>query len=226
MTKLVIFQLLFVYTTILTAQHKSDLNCSVALENCSSDMTCGMILHDYRISCKQELFGSRVDDCSQTCQLSIVSLVTTTHGKNYLNCDCNHNYYCETVRIRMRHCYERVNLPTNNIKNTQPRSCKITEMYCRANSQCLQALGYYKQLCKSAFQGNECTEKCNHSISLLKKQRWGHDITQCICNGENANQCLKEKKNIRRLCLISKASMFYPNVNFIFLIFVILLTSI
>lgn len=226
MTKLIICQLLFVYTTILIAQPKFNLNCDVALKQCTSDMTCGMILHDYRISCKQELSGVRVDNCSEICQLSIVSLVTISQGRNYLHCDCSNYDYCKTVRNRMQNCYEQVNLPIADTKNIQARSCRVTEMYCQANSQCLQALDYYKQLCESAIQGNECTRRCNHSISLLKRQRWGHDITQCVCDGGNADKCLIEKNNIQNLCFTSKASIFDPNVNFIFLTFVILSISI
>ena len=45
-------------------------SCELALRKCSKQIACGMTLHDYRLSCKQMLYGA-VRNCTEICQLAI-----------------------------------------------------------------------------------------------------------------------------------------------------------
>lgn len=72
-------------------------SCELALRKCSKQIACGMTLHDYRLSCKQVLYGTG-KNCTEICQLAIVSLLSTPEGQQYLNCDCGSNDYCKQVK--------------------------------------------------------------------------------------------------------------------------------
>lgn len=78
-------------------------SCEMALRKCSKQIACGMTLHDYRLSCKQVLYGTG-KNCTEICQLSIASLLSTPEGQQYLTCDCGPNEYCRNIRARTAAC--------------------------------------------------------------------------------------------------------------------------
>lgn len=69
-------------------------SCEMALRKCSKQISCGMTLHDYKLSCKQIIYGAG-KNCTEICQLAIASLLSTPEGAQYLNCDCGNNDYCK-----------------------------------------------------------------------------------------------------------------------------------
>ncbi|RWS02245.1 Growth arrest-specific protein 1-like protein, partial [Dinothrombium tinctorium] len=168
-------------------------NCDIALKKCTIRMPCGMALHDYRISCKQELYGL-TKSCSEHCQLAIVSLATTAEGFEYLYCDCADNEYCKLIRRRTQSCDPRVK---NNASHRKP--CKNAEVFCKANDICNEAYEHYKYICKDAIRGIECSKRCNNSISILWRQKAGMDLRNCSCEKQDIS-CMKESENIMKLC--------------------------
>lgn len=78
-------------------------SCELALRKCSKQIACGLTLHDYRLSCKQVLYGTG-KNCTDICQLAIASLLSTPEGQQYLTCDCGQNDYCRQIRARTAAC--------------------------------------------------------------------------------------------------------------------------
>lgn len=174
------------------------LECTAALSKCTRQMTCGMALHDYRISCKQELYGS-VTNCSELCQLAMISLVQTSEGNEYLNCDCGNNDYCRLVRNRTKLCYPR----SKTAIREQIQSCKGAELYCKSDSTCSNSHEYYRGHCKNLLSGKtrECSRRCNNTINLLYRQKYGNFLKNCTCDSNSSSRCKREKENIMRYCI-------------------------
>lgn len=174
------------------------LECTAALSKCTRQMTCGMALHDYRISCKQELYGS-VTNCSELCQLAMISLVQTSEGNEYLNCDCGNNDYCRLVRNRTKLCYPR----SKTAIREQIQSCKGAELYCKSDSTCSNSYEYYRGHCKNLLSGKtrECSRRCNSTINLLYRQKYGNFLKNCTCDSNSSSRCKREKENIMRYCI-------------------------
>ncbi|KAI1295379.1 hypothetical protein HDE_05651 [Halotydeus destructor] len=174
----------------------SKLNCTHALFKCSRRMSCGMSLHDYRISCKPELSG-KVANCSETCQLAIVSLATITEGHDYLHCDCAKSDYCRTVRNRTQSCNPK-RLPKEGDHDT----CRKAELFCRADQVCNASFDYYRRSCSDLIRGKtkECSKRCNNTIALLWRQKSGTPLKNCSCD-KGFRSCRKEREAIMRTCL-------------------------
>ncbi|RWS26141.1 growth arrest-specific protein 1-like protein [Leptotrombidium deliense] len=161
-------------------------------------MPCGMALHDYRISCKQELYGLS-KHCSELCQLAIISLATTSEGFEYLYCDCADNDYCRLIRRRMQSCDPRAHAKNRLDQNSHLIPCKGAEQYCKSNDQCNEAFTHYMYMCKNAIDGVECSRKCNNSISILWRQKAGVNLRNCSCE-KTDTACVKRTENIMKLC--------------------------
>jgi growth arrest-specific protein 1 len=193
-TVIFVWFLLIEVITFKTLQQQIVENCDISLKKCTNKMTCGLALHDYRISCKQELYGRSNTSCSEICQLSVISLANTAEGYEYLNCDCADNEYCNLIRERTKSCYPEV--------DESAKLCRVSELYCKADSTCLEALNYFNHLCGKTLNGKECTKRCNNSLSILMRHRAGVNMKECICDGDTNyyKKCLSEKRNIFRQC--------------------------
>lgn len=125
-------------------------------------MSCGMALHDYRISCKQELYGVS-KNCSELCQLAIISLASTPEGYDYLHCDCAKNDYCKLIRNRTQSCN-----PKRNSKEPI-ETCRGAELFCRADPVCNTSYDYYRRSCAELVRGKtkECSRRCNNTGNEL-----------------------------------------------------------
>ena len=202
-------------------KHTVDENCEISLKKCTVRMTCGLALHDYRISCKQELYGKTNTSCSELCQLAIISLSYTAEGYDYLNCDCAENTYCNLIRNRTKSCYPEV--------DPVAKKCRISELYCKADPSCVEAWNYYRYLCEQTFSGKECTKRCNNSLSILMRHRVGVNVRDCSCdqNDSSYDKCRTEQNNLQSLCFgtemtnTSMPSSCVSNVNNLFSVIIL-----
>lgn len=168
--------------------------CDISLKKCTVRMTCGLALHDYRISCKEELYGRTNDTCSELCQLATISLANTAEGKEYLNCDCADNTYCNLLRNRTKACH-----PEMEQEMAKTGSCRISELYCKADPRCVESWNYYRYLCETAFIGKSCSSRCNTSLAILSRD--GVNVRQCECEPNvSYDRCRTEQKNVLKLC--------------------------
>ena len=190
----VLTSLLIINCMCFAVKHSIVENCDLSLKKCTVRMTCGLALHDYRISCKQELYGKTNTSCSELCQLAIISLANTAEGYDYLNCDCADNTYCNLIRNRTKSCYPEVD-PVS-------KSCRISELYCKADPTCVEAWNYYRYLCDKTFVGKECTKRCNDSLAILMRHRVGVNVRDCSCDQSDSSydKCRTEQNNLQKLC--------------------------
>ena len=190
----VLILVLIINCMCFAAKHPIVENCDLSLKKCTVRMTCGLALHDYRISCKQELYGKTNTSCSELCQLSIISLANTAEGFDYLNCDCADNTYCNLIRNRTKSCYPEVD-PVS-------KSCRVTELYCKADPSCVEAWNYFRYLCEQMFVGKECTKRCNDSLAILTRNRVGVNVRDCSCDQIDSSyqKCRSEQNNLQKLC--------------------------
>lgn len=171
------------------------MDCTIALGKCTRRMSCGIALHDYRISCKQELYGVS-KNCSELCQLSIISLASTPEGYDYIHCDCAQNEYCRLTRQRTEPC----NPKRNNRQEVD--MCRGAELVCRADTVCNTSYDYYKRHCNDLIKGRtrECSRRCNNTVSLLWRQKAGHSLRNCTCE-KGSTKCRRERESVMRSCI-------------------------
>lgn len=171
------------------------LDCEQAHGKCTRRMACGVAFHDYKISCKQELYGL-TKNCTELCQLSLISLASTPEGYDYLRCDCESNEYCKLVRQRTESCNPRRN------NRQEIVMCKGAELFCRADTVCNTSYDYYRRHCSDLIQGRTrtCSRQCNNTAALLWRQKAGHSFKTCTCE-KGASRCRREREAIMKSCL-------------------------
>lgn len=171
------------------------MDCTIALGKCTRRMSCGIALHDYRISCKQELYGVS-KNCSELCQLSIISLASTPEGYDFIHCDCAQNEYCRLTRQRTEPCNPRKN------NRQEVDMCRGAELVCRADTVCNTSYDYYKRHCNDLIKGRtrECSRRCNNTVSLLWRQKAGHSLRNCTCE-KGSIKCRRERESVMRSCI-------------------------
>ena len=171
------------------------MDCEYAHGKCTRRMACGVAFHDYKISCKQELYGL-TKNCSELCQLSMISLASTPEGYDYLHCDCEANDYCKLVRQRTEPCNPRKNSRQEIVM------CKGAELFCRADTVCNTSYDYYRRHCNDLIQGKTrvCSRQCNNTVALLWRQKAGHSFKTCTCE-KGSSRCRREREAIMKSCL-------------------------
>ena len=201
-------------TVCLSKKQRVVEKCDISLKKCTVRMTCGLALHDYRISCKEELYGRTNETCSELCQLATISLANTIEGNEYLNCDCADNTYCNILRNRTKACY-----PEMEKEMAKSRSCRISELYCKADPRCVESWNYYRYLCESTLAGKTCSARCNTSLTILARD--GVNVRDCSCdrNDSSYDRCRTDQKNVLKLCsgmssspVTASDALFYINM--------------
>ncbi|KAG8227007.1 hypothetical protein J437_LFUL000313 [Ladona fulva] len=78
--------------------------------------------------------------------------------------------------------------------------CRVAQWVCAADPVCLNALNYYKDLCRGAFAGRKCTPKCRNSAAILQRQPKAAGLSSCRCDGREDYDCDVVRRNTERLC--------------------------
>jgi hypothetical protein len=137
---LMVFRLVFCNNNI-------NMNCDFAISYCAKKTNCNLALHDFRISCKNEINGL-VEICSQPCQSSIITLLAIEEGNQYLNCVCINNSHCDLFKERIKVCDKWLMNRELNINKLMDnhKSCYVNQVFCASNSICNLKYQNYRYL--------------------------------------------------------------------------------
>lgn len=142
------FCFLFISLFFKLISSDNKINCDFAISNCVKKTTCSLAIHDFRISCRKEFHGL-VHECSQLCQTSIITLLASDEGNQYLNCDCVNNTFCKLYQKRIQICDQSSknisSFDTNYLRNYE-NSCFVNQLFCISNPICNVKYQKYRYL--------------------------------------------------------------------------------
>lgn len=110
-------------------------------------------------------------------------------------CQCD-DEYCRESKRNIEVCRAEVLRGAANAT----ASCRLSHLICQADAQCAMALDYSNRLCRAAYQGRKCSNKCLNSIEILRNQEKAAALSSCYCDGYDEYECSRTMKNLNRLC--------------------------
>jgi growth arrest-specific protein 1 len=171
------------------------LSCERAMQLCNYRSGCGLALRNFMLGCA-ELRAGETDACADPCKKALIALASTEEGRPLMNCRCT-TVECERSRARVDFCEPQSLLAA---ADADVVSCSIAQWICAVDSQCGTALRYYHDFCKRMFDGHKCTEHCNNSISVLRRQTKAAKLEECYCEGSEGYDCKAIRVHMVELC--------------------------
>lgn len=156
--------------------------------DCNGHPICNARLQLYRESCHITSYKS--DNCSEKCQLSLITLSKTVPGDQYLNCDCATNHFCLFNHGIALNCINKALRKTSF-------TCSSVEWICEQDHQCNRSLSAFKKSCSSLSEAKTCSDNCKESLSALWNSSHGFSFQKCLCDSP---VCLTEKTLLQQFC--------------------------
>ncbi|XP_067002333.1 growth arrest-specific protein 1 [Anabrus simplex] len=195
-------------TVPMAAGTGSGTSCEEARLKCAYRTGCGMALNNYMLGCSGVVQrASGASHCPEVCQHALIALTSAEEGKELISCKCTDDM-CKQAKERVEICRPHVELATLNETIV---SCRVAQWICKADALCSTALDYYHRFCRSMFQGKRCTNRCNNSISILRRQEKAAKLVACRCDGQEDYDCPQIRINMERLCFPPASSPASPS---------------
>ncbi|XP_014662369.1 PREDICTED: growth arrest-specific protein 1-like [Priapulus caudatus] len=136
-------------------------------------------------------------NCSTPCRRAFLTFAVTDMGYEYLErCACDAaDWRCKNTKTAHRLCKD-VDVRTGNGVD-----CDVAEERCRHDVTCNLGLTYFRSHCGDMLEGEQCTELCNRTISVLYWSQTGADFLFCACSERSARtECDMRRMFMHELC--------------------------